>query len=235
MGGSGILGGGVTKMAKCLKRITPGTSCWIGRLATSDIVTAHPNISNKHCCISSERLEKALHDRDLSQNSEEGETDVSKKYILKCNIIDHSSNGTWVSHRNERKKVHRLKYQQPTEVKVGDIIYLLAPSHSESYLHKYILSKGINKGEVVVCQLIVETSEFVPKKLLAKRVGTSASTVLQSKKSKTELETVSSTLCSEKSLLLTGEQEQCPHCLKNFDLNELISHAEVCEHNLSDK
>lgn len=229
-------------MANCLKSVSFGACCWIGRMAASDIVATHPSISSKHCCLLVERFEKKPEtnesvDLALSQNSsysEKEENHVSKKFVLKCKITDHSSNGTWISNKKSRR-ICRLKYQEPTEIKVGDIIYLLSPSHSQSYLFKYILCKGIKNGEFVICQSPIEMSEANTKELLTKR--TSSERVMPlSKKVKTEVVDKKEESASPKlPSLPSGEQEQCPHCLDNFDLNELVDHVELCQQNSTDK
>ena len=102
---------------------------------------------------------------DSSQHETLHKLENKTKYCLKCTITDYSSNGTWISCRTDsslknikcfKNKPFRLKKNVPTDIKLEDVIMLLAPSHSDSMHYCYVLSKGVKKGEIVLCQVVMK-------------------------------------------------------------------------------
>ena len=102
---------------------------------------------------------------DSSQHETLHKLENKTKYCLKCTITDYSSNGTWISCRTDsslkninclKNKSFRLKKNVPTDIKLGDVIMLLAPSHSDYMHYCYVLSKGVKKGEIVLCQVVMK-------------------------------------------------------------------------------
>ena len=145
-------------MAECIKSLKAGSLCVIGRLTSSDVIITHKSISGKHCTIQTQKSEKEV--VDLTDGSD------GINNSLQCTIVDHSSNGTWVLSSKDPTKPFRLIKRRKTNIVVGDIIMLLSPSHPESAQCRYVLEKGINEEELVLCKALL-----LPHRTLSKRAN----------------------------------------------------------------
>lgn len=257
-------------MAKCLKSLKNGSVCWIGRLAASDIVTPHSNISSKHCILSISYVEvkkkTTVEEMDEYKKKIEGQNESallpsSTDCRLYCTVTDHSSNGTWLKPRKPSDDqlpclssygVYKLKHRSPTEINIGDIIYLLAPSHSDSYKYQYVLCQGVTKDELVLCQRFAQspnsksnesmsstvTQEITTPDILIKRSYSERkeNDCEESLTKKVKESNQSSMGRTSNTLTLSLappscelSQEQCPHCQSNFNIIDLIQHVKVCQ------
>ncbi|XP_019857750.1 PREDICTED: uncharacterized protein LOC109586023 [Amphimedon queenslandica] len=237
---------------KCLTSLKLGCVCWMGRRAASDIVTLHPSISSKHCSLSLEPtsappVAKDLADKDSKVKDGDSVAISSSRKLIGCTITDHSSNGTWVLKKKRRhlpQGALKLRRGRPTRINHGDIIYLLAPSHSDSSGYRYCLSNGPGKGEIVVCQLEKDVDE---------RLGNDKTEIKNNTKddvavtnpNKRRLEFIDLTVETKSKMIRLEEEEKedneilledlekCPLCLKDFPLSVLVEHVDNCTDNTS--
>lgn len=116
-----------------------GSSCVIGRKAIADVLISHESVSGKHCTI---KIQKQAEELDKRR-------DINR---LRASIIDHSSNGTWVSPSLHPNSPYRLVKGVVTSITVGDSIFLLNPKHPQSCDYHLTLEKGIMGNELVLCK-----------------------------------------------------------------------------------
>jgi hypothetical protein len=219
---------------------------WIGRYAASDIVASHPSISSRHCCISVERVkvsgEENKHSNIISQPSSQDDHTTSNsqvlscdsqqsnegvkvaRYVIKCKITDHSSNGTWIKRRTN-DKIIKLKPNEATKITIGDAVHLLAPSHKDNPSFRYTLQKGMNNGELLLSKLLMTQSPVNERKRTRsdERGDTATNDVVQ-KKPKDD--------ANESSLDCL---EQCPSCMNVFGVIDLIEHIKECNQDIPRK
>ena len=240
---------------KCLTSLKLGCACWMGRRAASDIVTLHPSISSKHCSLSLEptsapSVVKDLTDEDSKDKDTENVAVSSNRKLISCTITDHSSNGTWILKKKRRdhpRGALKLRRGRPTRINHGDIIYLLAPSHSDSSGYRYCLSNGPGRGEIVVCQLEKEVDKSCGNAgdEIEIKNNTKDNMKGNTNPKKRRMECIDLTVETESKVIhleeeekeddkvLSEDLEKCPLCLKDFPLSILIVHVDNCTDNTS--
>ena len=122
---------GKYKMVECLKTLRSGSVCVIGRGMSADVLIRHESVSGKHCILK-------IHD-----SGAETEGNI-------CTITDHSSNGTWVIHK---ETAILLTKHEDTFITIGDVIMLLGPYHPQSANYQFTLQKSMVAKEFVLCRL----------------------------------------------------------------------------------
>lgn len=224
-----------------------GSSIVMGRKGVGvDILINHESVSGRHCVID------VHEDGSLSDNH------------LRATITDHSSNGTWVVPVSGGPS-YRLVKGVATDIKVGDSIMLLNPRHCESHDCHMILERGAMRDTLVLRKTssnvqrrkrssltededipvakirrvlendrsdeeVIITSVTCPSVLTTPTI---TSSIIQSSNTRTgDRASVSSVPVP---MIRDQSEEQCPKCLKVYNLSELISHCDTCTATIGDK
>ena len=97
-----------------------GTEVKIGRKPSCEVVIRSPHISNVHCIVNSTL-----------------EITTKEAAVVKTSVLDCSRNGTWIGTCRHSgvpgsAEATRLSKETPSQLDIGDVIYLLAPGHRDS-------------------------------------------------------------------------------------------------------
>lgn len=145
--------------------------------------------------------------------------------------------GTWLRPRKSKSPTIKLTRNQPTQIKLGDILYLLAPSHSDSKGYRYTLCKGLRKEQLVICQLVTplktQTDYTYNEILILDTQKSSLPSNKRKRKEDTVEDTVENSNATKRSCIIEivpepEELEKCPHCQQDYPLSQLILHVDNC-------